>query len=150
MPSWAAVAGHAGTLERLVSSVKADQLKLIVTFGSVAGRYGMAGASLTALAGGALAERASRLAIAIAGCRAMHIDMPALSMSGVGDRDGLADELAAADVTPLELGAGSRLLLKIITTQGIPAKSGHARPGGWIGVVARAGRDQGTAVGGGP
>jgi enediyne polyketide synthase len=124
-------AGHAGTLKRLVSSVKPGQLKLIVTFGSVAGRYGMAGASLTALAGSALAERARRLAMATDGCRAMHIDMPAVSMAGMGDRDGLAKELAAADIMLLDLGAGSRLLLKMMTTQGIPASLAmHGRVGG--------------------
>ena len=117
------VTDHAGMLDRLVSSVKPGQLKLIVTFGSVAGRYGMAGASLTALADRALEERADWLAHAGAGCRAVHIDMPAFSTPGLGDRAGLADELGVAGVAPVELGVASRLLLKIMTTPDLPAAS---------------------------
>ncbi|MGO8960740.1 MAG: SDR family NAD(P)-dependent oxidoreductase [Streptosporangiaceae bacterium] len=124
---------QAKTLDRLVSSVKAGQLKLIVTFGSVAGRYGMAGAGLAALTSGALADRADRLARSSAGCRALHIDMAALSKPGLGDRAGLADELGAADVAPVELGTASRLLLKIMTTPGIPANLAvHGRVGGLV------------------
>src|SRR5260370_26505956 len=92
----------------------------------------MAGASLTALAGNALEERADRLATASAGCRALHIDMPALSTPRLGDRAGLADELRAADIAPIELGAASRLLLKIMTTPDIPASvSVHGRVRGF-------------------
>ncbi len=125
------VADPAATLDRLVSSVGAGQLKLIVSFGSVAGRYGMAGASLAALAGSALAERAERLSHETAGCRAVHIDMPALASAGLGGRAGLADELAAADVAAVELGTASRLLLKIMTTPDLPASlTMHGRVNG--------------------
>jgi enediyne polyketide synthase len=132
------VANEAATLERLVASVRPGQLRLIVTFGSVAGRYGLAGESMLALASGALAGRAGQLARAADNCQSLHVDIPAWSTGGLGDRPELADEFAATGTAPIDLSAASRLLLKIMTTSGLPDRLAmHGRVSGPAARTAR-------------
>lgn len=132
------VANEAATLEHLVASVRPGQLRLIVTFGSVAGRYGLAGESMLALATGALAGRAGQLARAADNCQSLHVDIPAWSTGGLGDRPELADEFAATGTAPIDLGAASRLLLKIMTTSGLPDRlTMHGRVSGPAARTAR-------------
>ncbi len=110
----------AGVLDLLGQSVRAGQLKLIISFGTAAGRYGRPGGSMHALRDAALASRAVQLADSSIGCRALHLDFPAWTAGGFGDRPELAAELAAAGTTVLDIGTASRLLLKIMTTPGLP------------------------------
>jgi enediyne polyketide synthase len=122
-------AGTAG-LARLLGCIRTDRLRLIATFGSVAGRYGLAGESLLALASGSLAEQAERLSDAIPGCRALHIDWPGWAGSGLGERPGLAAGLARARITALPVREGSRLLLKMLATPDLPSRIAvHGRIG---------------------
>lgn len=124
-----AAAGTAG-LRDLVSSIKTDRLRLIITFGSVVARYGMAGQSLLALASGSLAEQAQRLSDAIDGCRAVHVDWPGWSGAGFGERADLAAGLAQARILPIPIRHGSRQLLKMLATPGLPARVAvHGRVG---------------------
>ena len=97
----AQLADEMSTLDLLAGRSGPGQLKLIISFGTVADRYGLAGASVHALSSGALASRAAELAGASVGCRHLHLDMPAWSASGLGDRPELAAELAAADAPAL-------------------------------------------------
>jgi enediyne polyketide synthase len=123
-------ASEAATLGRLVGSVRPGQLRMIITFGSVAGRYGLAGGSVTALSSGALAARATQLATA-GHCRSLHVDIPAWSTTGLGDRQELTDQLAAAGTAPLDVSVASRLLLKIMTTGELPDRLAlHGRVAG--------------------
>ncbi len=120
-------------LSSLVDAIGADttpRLRLIVTFGSVAGHYGLAGASLLALASGALAESAERVASGIPGCRALHVDWPTWSQAEPGRPDALSGELARAGVSAIGVTEGSRLLLKALATPGLPARVAvHGRVG---------------------
>ena len=123
-------ANAAAGLDRLVSSVRPGRLRMIITFGSVAGRYGLAGGAVTALSSGALAARAAQLA-ADGSCRSLHIDIPAWSAAGLGERRRLADRLTAAGTTPIDVAGASRLLLKIMTTQELPERVAlHGRAAG--------------------
>ncbi len=124
-------ARQAGVLEALAGSIPDGQLKLILSVGTVAGRYGLAGAGLHTLGCAALASRAAELAAARTGCRALHLDLPAWSTRGLGEPPGLAAQLAAADTPALDVGAASRLLLKVLTTPGLPPRLAlHGRVGG--------------------
>ncbi len=114
-------ANEAAVLTRLVASVQPGQLRMIITFGSVAGRYGLPGGAVTALSSAALATKAGELAAAGSG-RSLHIDIPGWSSSGLGDRSELADYLAAAGTMAIDVGAASRLLLKIMTTPELPER----------------------------
>jgi enediyne polyketide synthase len=102
-------------LDRLAASAGAGQLKLIISVSSLAGRYGLAGAGLHSLGRGTLASRADEIAAA-SGCRALHIDLPPWSDGDLGEHR----ELAAAETQPMRVFDASRLLLKIMTTDGLP------------------------------
>jgi enediyne polyketide synthase len=123
-------ASEAAALDRLVGSVRPGQLRMIITFGSVAGRYGLAGGSMTALSSGTLATRASQLA-ATGNCRSLHVDIPAWSATGLGDRQELTDQLTAAGTAALDVSVASRLLLKVMTTAELPDRLAlHGRVAG--------------------
>ena len=131
------VGDEAAVLDLLASSIQAGQLRLIISLGTVASRYGLAGASLHALSSGALASRANQLAAVSIGCEVLHLDLPAWSSGGLGEPPELAAELAAADCTTLDVGVASRLLLKIMTTPGLPRSLAvHGRVGGLAAVPA--------------
>ncbi len=116
------VAAETAALDYLISAIPTRQLRLIVTFGSVVGRYGLAGESLLALASGALAERSAGLSDTIPGCRARHVDWPAWAGSGLGQPASLADGLARAGISAIGVQEGARLLLKTLATPGLPVR----------------------------
>jgi enediyne polyketide synthase len=128
---------HAGTesacLASLAGAVGANgpnRLRLILTFGSVMGHYGLPGAGLLALASGALAASAERLARSIPGCRALHIDWPAWAAAEPGRPDELPGELAWEGTSAIGITEGSRLLLKVLATPDLPARVAvHGRVG---------------------
>jgi hypothetical protein len=124
------ISAETASLHQLVTALTAKRLRLIVTFGSVAGRYGLAGEGLLALASGSLAERAERMSDSIPGCGALHVDWPAWSGSGLGQRASLAERLERSGATPIPVKEGSRLLLKTLATQELPARVAvHGRVG---------------------
>jgi len=116
------------------STVTGDRVRLIVTFGSVIGRYGLAGESATALATGAITDQGERLAAASSGCRAVHVDWPAWSGSGFGERTDLTEAMELAGFAPMPVGEGSRLLLKLLAHPELPprlavhGRAGHRTP----------------------
>jgi acyl transferase domain-containing protein len=125
------VRDEAAVLDLLAGSVRARQLKLIISVGTVASRYGLAGASLHALSSAALASQAAELAAGGVGCQVLHLDLPTWSVPGLGERPELAEELAAADTDALDLGVASRLLLKVVSTARVPRNLAiHGRVGG--------------------
>ncbi len=125
------LASEVAVLDQLAGSVRADELKLIVTFGSVAGRYGQAGRSLHALGTAALASRASQLATAAAAApRTLHVDMPPWSVQHLGEPGELSADLVAAGTPSTTIDTAARLLLKALATPGLPeslAIHGRAR-----------------------
>lgn len=127
------VGAHTGCLASLVGAIGADgshRLRLILTFGSVTGRYGLAGAGLPALASGALAASGTRLASEIPDCRALHVDWPAWSPAAPDRPDALSGELARAGAAAIGVTEGSRLLLKALATPDLPAQIAvHGRVG---------------------
>jgi len=115
---------EAATLDRLVAAIPDGQLRLIITLGTVAGRYGLSGAGQHALTSAALASRAAQLANGRSDCRALHVDLPAWSDGGLGDRPGLAAELAEGGTAPMDAGTASRLLLRLLTSPHLLTASG--------------------------
>ena len=117
------VTGHPAAqsepLDRLAASI-GTQLKLIISVGSLAGRYGLAGTGLHAFGRGTLASRAAEIAAASSDCRVLHIDLPPWSDAGLGERPELAWRLAAGQTQSMRVFDASRLLLKIMTTADLP------------------------------
>ncbi|MGD0683617.1 MAG: SDR family NAD(P)-dependent oxidoreductase, partial [Streptosporangiaceae bacterium] len=122
------VRAETASLRDMVSRVTTGRLRLITTFGSVVGRYGMAGGSLLAISSGSLAAQAQRLCDAIPGCRALHVEWPgwpgtgpgagpdAGPGAGPGEQPELSAGLARAGILPISVEEGSRLLLTLLTT----------------------------------
>ncbi len=122
------LAAETAVLDQLVGSVRPGQLKVVMTVGSVGGRYGLAGRSLYALGTGALASRAAELCASLGGCRALHVDIPPLlaapagAGARLGDQPDLAAELAESGTEAIEVGTASRLLLKALATPDLPPR----------------------------
>jgi enediyne polyketide synthase len=119
-------------LDQLVAAAvgPGDRLRLIVTFGSVIGRYGLAGESATALASGTIADHGERLAARCPGCRAVHVDWPVWSGSGLGEPAGLAQAAELAGFAAMPVSEGSRLLLKLLGQPELPSRvAAHGRAG---------------------
>ncbi|MEV4186314.1 SDR family NAD(P)-dependent oxidoreductase, partial [Streptosporangium canum] len=92
----------------------------VVTFGSVAGRYGLAGGSHRALAEGLLRERVRRIG-------GLHIDWPVWTGTGPERRPGAA----GAEVTAIEPQEGVELFLTLLRTGDLPPSVAvHGRLGG--------------------
>lgn len=126
----ARVTEEAAILDLLTGSVAARPLKLIITVGTLASRYGLAGASLHALGSAALAGRAAELAAAGHASRALHVDLPEWSAHGLGECREFTDELTAAGAETVDLSVASRLLFKIMSTPGVPGSLAvHGRVG---------------------
>ena len=124
------ILAETATLNDLVSAHMTRQIRLIVTFGSVVGRYGLAGEGMLALTSAALAERAVQMSDGIAGCRSVHVDWPAWSGPGLGQRASLVGGLSRAGAAALPVREGSRLLLKALATPDLPASVAlHGRVG---------------------
>jgi len=133
LTSWALdahLAAEHARLRELLSPVSAEQLRLILTFGSVTGRYGLPRQALLANASAALAEQAQAAAAAIPGCRALHLELPGWSGRGVDERPGLAQSMADGGMAAIEVAEASRLLLKLLATPDLPGRLAvHGRIG---------------------
>jgi hypothetical protein len=124
------VAAQTAGLNQLLSVTTRDRIKLIVTFGSIVSRYGLARGGLLALASGLLASQAEQAAETISGCTALHVDWPAWAGATQPRRPSVMERLARAGVRPIPLNDGSRLLLKMLTTDGFPGRVAvHGRIG---------------------
>jgi len=131
------LAAESSALDRLASSAGAGHLKMIISIGSLAGRYGLAGAGLHALGRGSVASRAAEIGAASTGCRVLHIDLPPWSDSGLGERPELAGRLAAAGAQSMKVFDASRLLLKMMLTADLPPSVAvHGRVNGLASVRA--------------
>lgn len=105
------------------------QLRLLVTFGSVIGTWGLPGECHYALANGALRAEAQRLSGPDR--TVLNIDWSVWSGVGMGERLGVLDTLTRLDVTPIPLEEGTDLFLKLLATPGLPASVAvHGRLGG--------------------
>jgi enediyne polyketide synthase len=117
-------------LRDLLAPVTAQQLRLILTFGSTAARHGLPRQGLLAAASMTLASQAEAAAAAIPGCRALHFELPGWSGGGLGTRPGLAASMAEAGMSAIGVSDVSRLLLKALATPGLPDRVAlHGRIG---------------------
>jgi enediyne polyketide synthase len=131
---------HTAPLDQLAAAVRAvartggrtrrGRLRLIVTCGSVTGRYGLPAESIGAYVTCALADYGEQAAAASPGCRAQHIDWPAWAGEALGERADLADAMISAGYSVMPVREASRLLLKALATEGLPARVAiHGRVG---------------------
>jgi enediyne polyketide synthase len=126
------LASQRARFSNVARAVAMERLRVLVTFGSVAARYGRAGGGCEALASSLLAEQAWRLAGTRPRCRVLHIDWApwAGPEPATGGRPAAASRGLPPDTTPIPVEAGSGLLLSLLTTPDIPARVAvHGRLG---------------------
>ncbi|MFI6319956.1 SDR family NAD(P)-dependent oxidoreductase [Nonomuraea sp. NPDC050556] len=123
--------------------------RLVVTFGSVIGRYGMAGESAYALANGALRAEVERLATQLPDSRVVHVDWSLWSGAGMGERLGVVEALLRAGVMPITPADGAEWFLRVIAAGNLPAAVAvHGRVGAeapWAAAESPRGRFMETA-----
>ncbi|MGW2420112.1 SDR family NAD(P)-dependent oxidoreductase [Streptomyces sp. NPDC001709] len=117
-------------LAHLLAAVDRGRLRLLIGFGSVIGRYGLAGECHYALANGRLRQMLQDEARGLPGCRTLVLDWSVWAGVGMGERLGVLDQLARSDVTPIPAERGLELLLRLAAAPGLPvAVTVHGRMG---------------------
>ena len=130
-------------LRNLLATLDPRRLRLLVTFGSVIGRYGLAGECHYALANGALRAEAERLATDLPGTRVLNLEWSVWAGAGMGERLGVLDSLLRLDVTPIPVPDGVAIFQRLLATPGLPTTvTVRGRLGGLVdtGSLAPAGR----------
>lgn len=115
-----ALAPKAIGLENLLAAVDQADLRVLVTFGSVIGRTGLAGEAHYAIANEWLARRCARAAEQAPGVRVFNIEWSAWSGAGMGERLGVLDGLGRRGLSPIPAPAGVDMLLRLLATPGLP------------------------------
>jgi enediyne polyketide synthase len=124
-------------LRDLLRPLRKERLRLVLTFGTVAARYGLAGYAAAAAASAALADQAEATAAAIAGCRALHVELPGWPDGPLGEHPELARRQASAGTAAIGVDETARLLLKVLATEGLPGRVAvHGRVGSLAGSAA--------------
>jgi enediyne polyketide synthase len=116
-------------LRAMMAALPADRLRLVVTFGSMIGRIGLAGEAHYALANGALRAEAERLATRLPDCRVLHVDWSVWSGTGMGERLGVLRTLESSGIVPIPVADGTELLLRMLRTPADTAVAVHGRLG---------------------
>lgn len=101
-------------LEHLLAAVPGDRLKLLVTFGSIIARIGMAGQADYAVANARLAARTERFHQQHPQCRCQCLEWSVWSGLGMGERLGRVEALLQSGVTPIPPDEGARLFCELI------------------------------------
>lgn len=117
-------------LSHLLSAVDRQRLRLLIGFGSVIGRYGLAGECHYGLANGQLRQLLENEARSLPDCRTLVLDWSVWAGVGMGERLGVLDRLTRIDVTPIPVDQGLDLLLRLAGTKGLPTTvTVHGRMG---------------------
>lgn len=117
-------------LDRLVTAARGPDraLRFIITFGPLAGRYGLAEGATAAVASGALADYAERLAAASPGGRAVHVDWSAAMPAAQGARL-LLSALGGAAGLPRRIALHGRITDQAPRPIALGRPAGPAQPG---------------------
>ncbi|MFE3450358.1 SDR family NAD(P)-dependent oxidoreductase [Nonomuraea sp. NPDC059194] len=112
--------GHAAPkhhgLREILAALDTEQLRLLVTYGSVIGRFGLPGEAHYALANGRLRELARVLARDLPDCQVRNIDWTAWSGAGMGERLDVLDSLLRSGVVPVPVDKGVDLLRQLLSS----------------------------------
>jgi enediyne polyketide synthase len=104
-------------LRVVTDAIDHERLRIVLTYGSVIGRFGLAGEAHYALANGRMRELVRVLAANLPGCWVCNIDWTVWSGAGMGDRLDVLDQLVRAGVSPLPLGPGVELLFRLLAAR---------------------------------
>lgn len=105
-------------LANVLAAVDVSRLRLLLAYGSVIGRFGLAGETHYALANGRLQAMVRAVAARLpADCVTATLAWTAWSGAGMAERLGVVDHLAGAGVGTLPVERGAELLLEAIAAR---------------------------------
>jgi enediyne polyketide synthase len=107
-------------LRAVLDAVEPGELRLLVTFGSIIGRAGLAGEGHYALANEWLAEQTAAARDTHPGCRAVCLEWSVWSGVGMGERLSVVESLLRSGVTPITTEQGVRVLREVLATPELP------------------------------
>lgn len=131
-------------LHHVLAALDSRELRVLVTFGSVIGTWGLAGESHYALANAALRTEMQRIATTLPACRVLNVDWSVWDGVGMGERLGVLDALNRLDVTAIPVAEGVDTFLRLLATRETPVSVAvHGR----LGTLADTGHDTGGIKG---
>jgi len=101
----------------VIGALDSDRLRIVLTYGSVIGRFGLAGEAHYALANGRMRELARVLAARLPDCWVCNVDWTAWSGAGMGERLDVLDQLVRSGVSPLPLDRGVEMLIRLLASR---------------------------------
>lgn len=107
-------------LRNILSALDADSLRLVVTFGSIIARTGLAGEADYALANERLARELSVFAAAHPQCRCRNLEWSVWSGVGMGERLDRVDALLRQGITPVPPEAGMERCIALCRRTDLP------------------------------
>ncbi|MGW4475148.1 type I polyketide synthase [Nonomuraea sp. NPDC004354] len=110
-----------GGLRTVLDALDTDRLRVVITYGSVIGRYGLHGEAHYALANGRMRELVRTLRSRLPAAYVCNLDWTAWSGAGMGERLHVLHDLERAGVTPLPAARGVQFLLQVLATRPEPA-----------------------------
>lgn len=117
----ATLAPKVGGLRAVLDAVDAAKLRLLVSFGSIIGRAGLAGEAHYATANAALAEATERFGRAHPHCRCVTLEWSVWAGAGMGERLGVVDSLRDNGITPVTVEDGLAVLRDVLARDTPPA-----------------------------
>lgn len=107
-------------LREVLDAVDASALRLLVSFGSIIGRAGLAGEAHYAAANAALSAATEEFARAHPGCRCHAVEWSVWSGVGMGERLGVVESLRHNGITPVSADEGLALLRRLLVADRVP------------------------------
>ncbi|MFH7029534.1 MAG: SDR family NAD(P)-dependent oxidoreductase [Heteroscytonema crispum UTEX LB 1556] len=109
-------------IRNILAAVNPEQLRLLVTFGSIIARTGLPGEADYALANEWLAQLIEHFQTEHLNCRCLNVEWSIWSGVGMGDRLGRVDVLMQQGITPITPDIGMTMLRRLIA-QPLPTTS---------------------------
>ncbi|MGW7091045.1 type I polyketide synthase [Streptomyces sp. NPDC054874] len=107
-------------LNVVLDAVGEENLKLLVTFGSIIGRSGLRGEAHYATANEWLADRTEQVARDHPGCRALCMEWSVWSGIGMGEKLSVVESLSREGIVPVSPDQGVEILLRLISDPDAP------------------------------
>ncbi|WP_019811719.1 type I polyketide synthase [Saccharomonospora halophila] len=110
-----AVAPKVRGLRAVLSAVRADRLKVLVTFGSIIGRAGLRGEAHYATANDWVCELTETFAAEHPDATVLALEWSVWSGAGMGERLGVVEALVRDGITPISTDDGIAMLLSLLS-----------------------------------
>jgi len=110
-------------LRNILSSIDADALTTLITFGSIIARTGMSGEADYALANAALGQLAEEWHTRFPSCYCLNLEWSVWAGTGMGQRLGVIDSLRQQGISPISVDRGILMLLEALDRDDLPVST---------------------------